>query len=58
MLPTLTLTLSPKERGQLLNALAFPAICPTNPVAGLQPRRRRILPLLGGEGRGGDGIRR
>jgi hypothetical protein len=49
MLLALTLTLSPKERGQLLHALVFPAICPTTPVAGLKLGRCRILPLLGGE---------
>jgi len=43
----LTLTLSPKERGQPTDVFGFADNRPTNPVAGFSKRRRAILLLLG-----------
>jgi hypothetical protein len=48
----LTLTLSPGERGQPLHTPRSLAARLANPAAGIRQRRRRVLPLPGGEGRG------
>ena len=48
----LILTFSPGEKEQPSPVSVFWDGCPANPVADSSVRRRKILPLLGGEGRG------
>jgi len=48
----LILTFSPGEKEQPSFVFRFAEGRPANPVAGFPVRRRKILPLLGGEGRG------
>jgi len=48
----LILTFSPGEKEQPSYVFRFADGRPANPVAGTSVRRRMILPLLGGEGRG------
>jgi len=48
----LILTFSPGEKEEPLSVFRFVDDRPANSVAGFSVRRRKILPLLGGEGRG------
>ena len=50
--PALILTFSPGEKEQRSRLSGLADNRPANPVAGSSVRRRKILPLHGGEGRG------
>jgi hypothetical protein len=50
----LILAFSPGEKEPPWHVFDFSVDPPANPVAGFSKRRRMILPLLGGEGRGED----